>query len=100
MANVIELHPEPVSSAWRAWVWTLCFLAGQPDRADDFIARGASRTRIALDLWIAAPALRQGDSATAYLDALRGPAGIARRTLPIHPGPHGTRRRPMKDTAA
>ncbi len=98
MGDVVTLRPEPVSAAWRAWVQVLCFLAGQPDRADDFLSRGASRGRIVLDLRVAAPTLRQGDQAATYLRELRGSAGTARRPLPIHPVPHGTCRRPKPRT--
>lgn len=100
MGEVVPLHPQSVSAVWRAWVACLCWLAGQPERADDFLARGFTRARIVRDLRIGAPGLRQGEYAATYLAEMRGPAGAARRSRPIHPQPHGTRRRPMKDTPA
>jgi hypothetical protein len=94
MGEVVQLRPNAADAMWSGWVRCVCHLAGADDRADQYLARGTSRARIVAELRTLNPSLRQGEQALAYLHSMQGPAGTARAALPLHPEPHGLRRRP------
>ncbi|RYB05725.1 hypothetical protein [Lichenibacterium ramalinae] len=95
MGEVVSLNrPDAVDPRFAEWVRTLCFFAGEPDRADGYLARGTSCARIVAELRTAMAGRRGREGEAAYLAQLRGPHRPQRHALPIHPQPHGFRRRP------
>ena len=95
MGEVIPLRPDPADAAYADEVRRLCWLARIPDEADLYIRRRTSREEVMSDCILAVFGRRLPAEAAWRLARLRGPAGTARRSLLIHPQPHGFRRRPF-----
>ena len=99
MGEVVPLRQtDPAEQRWRDEVAFVCDLAGLPELAATYLARGTTRSRFYFDLLSRRPDIRSEETSAIYLSRLRGRAGTARGPLPIHPQPHGFRRRPNPRT--
>jgi hypothetical protein len=94
MGEVIPLRPDPAGEAHAEEVRRLCWLARIPDQADTYIRRRTAIADVMSDCILAVFGRRLPHDAARHMAQLTGRSGTARHGLPLHPEPHGFRRRP------